>query len=79
MENKTHNIDPNCILTVNDTGIMRRIYCPFRALWIQNVRKSKLGFSLLVAEVVTDTRGELVNIIFDVPYHYIYFKILVSL
>lgn len=72
---RPHYIDAHSILIVTSTGSMRRLYCPFRVLCVQNIRKFKPGLHLWVAEVVTNTRGELIYMIYDAPFHYSYFRI----
>ena len=68
--------DPNSILLVNGIGEMRKLYCPFQVMALEDVQKLKKGVVIWVDQVATNDKDQLLYVIFANHYKYKYFKIL---
>jgi hypothetical protein len=59
--------DAHSILLVRPTGALRKLYCPFGVVCMQDIGELKEGMHLWVAEVCCTRRDELLYSIFDNP------------
>lgn len=70
--------DANSILLINGTGVIRKLYCPFRVKFIGTSNDFKSGVFLWVDEVATNHKDELVYWIMTKPYLYSSFEIIAT-
>jgi len=66
----------NSILLVNQNGILRLLYCPFKVRCINGMQGLKQGIYLWVDEVATNPKDELFYWILGKPYLFCNFEIL---
>lgn len=67
--------DANSILLVNQVGILRILYCPFRVKCNQQIGALQPGMTVWVEKVGMDDAGILIYFIMGRPYYYWAFEI----
>jgi hypothetical protein len=70
--------DSGSILIVNQNGLLRKLYCPFRVKSIVATGCFKPNMHLWVEEVAASSKDELIYWIMGRPYLYNYFEIKAS-
>lgn len=75
MEYTPRYCDARSILLVNSSGILRRLFCPFKILCKTATGNFQPGMSLWVEEVATNSQDELLYLIYDKPYPHHCFEI----
>ena len=70
--------DSNSILLINQTGVLKKLYCPFRVKSKTIVGQFKIDMWLWVEEVASTKEDELIYIILGHHYHHSLFTILAT-
>jgi hypothetical protein len=67
--------DSGSILLVNQSGLLRKLYCPFRVKSVVAIGGFKPNVHLWVDEVATNSKDELFYMILGKPFLYTHFEI----
>ena len=70
--------DPQSLLVVNNAGIMRRIYAPFKVLCVKPVNAISEGTQVYVEAVLSDTHANIYFLIFQQPHPHSHFRLLIK-
>ena len=72
---KLQYCDANSILIINNRGILRRLYTPFKVCCCKQVGRFTVGTYAFVEEVASGDTDELIYLIGEAAYHHRHFLI----
>ncbi|HYH16496.1 MAG TPA: hypothetical protein VD794_14805 [Flavisolibacter sp.] len=67
--------DSNSILLINSSGLLRRLYCPFRVKSKASLESFKPRTILWVDEVAANSKDELIYYVLGKPYKHLHFEL----